>query len=310
MRLKTALVLSISLSFAFVSQSFSDTSINDEHLVTAGETLWSIAELKKPDEVSIWQAMDGIYKANKFLFEKKNPMDISEGTKLIIPNKSFFLEQTGFYVADTLGLDIYQRKNMKAFINNSKINNISESTYKVDEIPYFVISDLNQSEVINNIKENYDLTRTLTIESDKNLIEQLNLELKLLQSEVDGKNKIIQSLETENDTQIEQSNSVGWFSFTETKLLLGLLFLLTLLQLMRLFQGKSTETSKADSLLGVDDEFADIDPVEIKMDLAKSLIEDNDFSGAREILFEIISESGADGIEKAEALLKSIDETK
>ena len=309
MRLKTALVLSIFLSFAFVSQSFPNTPINDEHLVTSGETLWSIAELKKPDEVSIWQVMDGIYKANKFLFEKKNPMDISEGTKLIIPNKSFFLEQNGFYVADKLGLDIYQRENMKASINNSKINNIFESTNKVDEIPYFVISDLNQSEVINNIKENYDQTRTLTIESNKNLIEQLNLELKLLQSEVDGKNKIIQSLETENDTQIEQSNSVGWFSYTETKLLLGLLFLLTLLQLMRLFQGKSTETSKADSLLGVDDEFADIDPVEIKMDLAKSLIEDNDFSGAREILFEIISESGADGIEKAEALLKSIDKT-
>ena len=137
----------------------------------------------------------------------------------------------------------------------------------------------------------------------------MNLELKLLQRELDGKNKIIQSLETENDTQIEQSNSVGWFSYTETKLLLGLLFLLTLLQLMRLFQGKSTETSKADSLLGVDDEFADIDPVEIKMDLAKSLIEDNDFSGAREILIEIISDSGADGIEKAEALLKSIAKT-
>ena len=172
-----------------------------------------------------------------------------------------------------------------------------------------MISDLNQSEVINNINENYDQTRTLTIESDKNLIEQLNLELKLLQSEVDGKNKIIQSLETENDTKIEQDKSVVWFSYTETKLLLGLLFLLTLLQLMRLFQGKSTETSKAHSLLGMDDEFADIDPVEIKMDLAKSLIEDNDLSGAREILFEIISESGADGIEKAEALLKSIDKT-
>ena len=236
-------------------------------------------------------------------------MDISEGTKLIIPNKSFFLEQNGFYVADTLGLDIYQRENIKASINNRKINNIFESTNKVDEIPYFVISDLNQSEVINIINENYDQTRTLTIESDKNLIEQLNLELKLLQSEVDGKNKIIQSLETENDTKIEQNKSVGWFSYTETKLLLGLLFLLTLLQLMRLFQGKSTETSKADSLIGLDDEFADIDPVEIKMDLAKSLIEDNDLSGAREILFEIISESGTDGIEKAEALLKSIDKT-
>ena len=198
---------------------------------------------------------------------------------------------------------------MKASINNSKINNIFESTNKVDEIPYFLISDLDQSEVINNIKENYDQTRTLTIESDKNLIEQLNSELKLLQSEVDGKNKIIQSLETENDTKIEQNNSVGWFSYTQTKLLLGLLFLLTLLQLMRLFKGKSTETSKADSLLGMDDEFADINPVEIKMDLAKSLIEDNDLSGAREILFEIISESGADGVEKAEALLKSIDNT-
>ena len=78
---------------------------------------------------------------------------------------------------------------------------------------------------------------------------------------------------------------------------------------MRLFQGKSTETSKANSLLGMDDEFADIDPVEIKMDLAKSLIEDNDLSGASEILFEIISESDADGIEKAEALLKAIDKT-
>ena len=61
---------------------------------------------------------------------------------------------------------------------------------------------------------------------------------------MDGKNKIIQSLETENDTKIEQNNSVGWFSYTQTKLLLGLLFLLTLLQLMRLFKGKSTETSK------------------------------------------------------------------
>ena len=58
MRLKTALVLPILLSFAFVSQSFSNTQINDEHLVTSGETLWSIAELKKPDEVSIWQVMD------------------------------------------------------------------------------------------------------------------------------------------------------------------------------------------------------------------------------------------------------------
>jgi len=124
MRLKTAIVLSILLSFAFVSQSFPNTPINDEHLVTSGETLWSIAELKKPDEVSIWQVMDGIYKANKFLFEKKNPMDISEGTKLIIPNNSFFLEQSGFYVADTLGLDIYQRENIKASINNIKINNI------------------------------------------------------------------------------------------------------------------------------------------------------------------------------------------
>ena len=309
MRLKTALVLSISLSFAFVSQSFSGTSINDEHLVTAGETLWSIAELKKPDEVSIWQAMDGIYKANKFLFEKKNPMDISEGTKLIIPNNSFFLEQNGFYVADTLSLDIYQRENMKTSLNNSKINNLFEYTNKVYEIPYFVISDLNQLEVITNIEENYDQTRTLTIDSDKNLIEHLNLELKLLQSELDGKNKIIQSLESENDTKIGQNNSAGWFSYTETRLLLGLLCLLMLLQLMRLFQGRSTETSKADSVLGIDDEFANIDPVEIKIDLAKSFIEDNDLSGAREILFEIISESGAEGIEKAEALLKSIDKT-
>ena len=194
-------------------------------------------------------------------------------------------------------------------VKTEPFNNIFESTNKVAGIPYFVISDLNQSEVINIINENYDQTRTLTIESDKNLIEQLNLELKLLQSEVDGKNKIIQSLETESDTKIEQNKSLGWFSYTETKLLLGLLFLLTLLQLMRLFKGKSTETSKADSLLGMDDEFADINPVEIKMDLAKSLIEDNDLSGAREILFEIISESGADGVEKAEALLKSIDNT-
>jgi len=309
MRLKTALVLSILLSFMFVSQSFPNTPINDEHLVTSGETLWSIAELKKPDEVSIWQVMDGIYKANKFLFEKKNPMDISEGTKLIIPSKSFFLEQNGFYVADTLGLDIYQRENINPSINNIKINNIFESSNKIDEIPYFVISDLNQLEVINNIEEDYDQTQTLTIESDKNLIEQLNYELKLLQSEVGDKNKIIQSLETENNTKIEQNNSVGWFSYTETKLLLGLLFLLMLLQLMRLFQGKSTETSKADSLLGIDAEFADIDPVEIKMDLAKSLIEDNDLSGAREILSEIISESDADGVEKAETLLKSIDKT-
>ena len=183
MRLKTALVLPILLSFAFVSQSFSNTPINDEHLVTSGETLRSIAELKKPDEVSIWQVMDGIYKANKFLFEKIL-MDISEGTKLIIPNNSFFLEQNGFYVADTLGLDAYQRENMKASINKSKINNIFESTNKVDEIPYFLISDLDQSEVINNIKGcNYDQIRTLTIESDKNLIEQLNSELKLLQRE-------------------------------------------------------------------------------------------------------------------------------
>ena len=309
MRLKTALVLSILLSFMFVSQSFPNTPINDEHLVISGETLWSIAELKKPDEVSIWQVMDGIYKANKFLFEKKNPMDISEGTKLIIPSKSFFLEQNGFYVADTLGLDIYQRENINPSINNFKINNIFESSNKIDEIPYFVISDLNQLEVINNIEEDYDQTQTLTIESDKNLIEQLNYELKLLQSEVGDKNKIIQSLETENNTKIEQNNSVGWFSYTETKLLLGLLFLLMLLQLMRLFQGKSTETSKADSLLGIDAEFADIDPVEIKMDLAKSLIEDNDLSGAREILSEIISESDADGVEKAETLLKSIDKT-
>ena len=309
MRLKTALVLSISLSFAFVSQSFPNTPINDEHLVTSGETLWSIAELKKPDEVSIWQVMDGIYKANKFLFEKKNPMDIPEGTKLIIPNNSFFVEQNGFYVADTLGLDIYQRENMNTSMNDNKIRNLIESSNKVDEIPYFVILDLNQSEVMNNIEENYDQTRTLTIESDKNLIEHLNLELKLLQTELDGKNKIIQSLESENDTKMGQNNSAGWFSYTETRLLLGLLCLLMLLQLMRLFQGRSIETSKADSLLGIDDEFADIDPVEIKMDLAKSFIEDNDLSGAREILFEIISESGAEGIEKAEALLKSIDKT-
>ncbi len=65
----------------------------------------------------------------------------------------------------------------------------------------------------------------------------------------------------------------------------------------------------ADDLM---DEFADFDdaseqnPVDVKLDLAKTYLEMGDPEGAKEILEELIEESDQEGQDKARALLETL----
>ena len=60
------------------------------------------------------------------------------------------------------------------------------------------------------------------------------------------------------------------------------------------------------------DEFADFDdaseqnPVDVKLDLAKTYLEMGDPEGAKEILEELIEESDQEGQDKARALLETL----
>ena len=68
----------------------------------------------------------------------------------------------------------------------------------------------------------------------------------------------------------------------------------------------SKDLSKQESL---ENEFEEIDALEIKMSLIRSLIDDNEDDAAKEVLKELISESVGKDKETAQAMLKDLEKS-
>ena len=114
--------------------------------VILGDTLWNIAASFSANNVSIWQAMDGVFSANPDAFLEGDPSKIIIGSYLSRPSESQIERQSGFVVADQLGLEVYGETSsntaiadrpavMKGSLESLDVSDSSQ------EIPYFKVID-------------------------------------------------------------------------------------------------------------------------------------------------------------------------
>ena len=138
-------LLFLAESAAAVAQIVEFTSSTLPYKVVLGDTLWSIASRSSSEDLSVWQAMDGIFSANPTAFLGGDPSKVIVGSYLFRPSNSHIEGQSGFVVADQLGLDVYNEA-----LNISVINDGSEGAaslesldvgYSNHEIPYFEVTD-------------------------------------------------------------------------------------------------------------------------------------------------------------------------
>ena len=114
--------------------------------VILGDTLWNIAATFSSDNVSVWQAMDSVFTANPDAFLERDPSKIIVGSYLSRPSESQIERQSGFVVADQLGLEIYgETSSNTAIVDRSAVmedslesSDVSDSS---QEIPYFKVTN-------------------------------------------------------------------------------------------------------------------------------------------------------------------------
>ena len=303
------------------SQSFAKED-KSEYLVREGETLWSIAKGMESKDISVWQVMDGIYKSNKFSFEKNDPTQILEGIQLLIPQISFFKKQDGLFVAKLSEIEIYSVSDnddgFSGFFDSS-----TESIKKHDKdirIPYFIAND----PIADNSRADPGSTKlspaSEALTRNKAEIKQLNTELEALKEELAKKAIVIKGFETEKIVERDRASIEKWLAYDESKILLSLIFAVIILySLRRLYYFKTVTNAQVDvrstiskdarAQESLENEFEEIDALEIKMGLIRSLIDDNESDAAREVLKELISESEGKDKETAKAMLKDLEKS-
>lgn len=138
-------LLFLAESAAAVAQIVEFTSSTLPYKVILGDTLWSIASRLSSEDLSIWQAMDGMFSANPSAFLGGDPSKVIVGSYLFRPSDSHIEGQSGFVVADQLGIDVYNEA-----LNITVIDDGSEGAasleslglgYSNQEIPYFEVTD-------------------------------------------------------------------------------------------------------------------------------------------------------------------------
>jgi FimV-like protein len=108
--------------------------------------------------------------------------------------------------------------------------------------------------------------------------------------------------------------------YGESKMLLSLILLVTILYFLRRVSyfktitnakvnGRSSNSKDLSKQESLENEFTEIDALEIKMSLIRSLIDDNEDDAAKEVLKELISESVGKDKETAQAMLKDLEKS-
>ena len=139
-------LLVLAESSAAVAQIVELTSDIFSHEVIVGDTLWNISASFSANNVSIWQAMDGVFSANPDAFLEGDPSRIIIGSYLSRPSESQIERQSGFVVADQLGLEVYGETSSNTAIadrpavmeGSLESLDVSDSS---QEIPYFKVID-------------------------------------------------------------------------------------------------------------------------------------------------------------------------
>ena len=319
-RVKNGITFIFLFILLMTSQSYAKGD-KSEYLVREGETLWSIAEGMESKDISVWQVMDGIYKSNKFSFEKNDPTQIIEGIRLLIPEVSFLKKQDGLFVASLSEIEKYSvSDNDDGFSEffDSSTESIKEHDENI-QIPYFIANDpiADPSQV--------DPGSPLSLVSEalsKNEaeIKQLNNELKLIKEELAKKTIVIKKFETEKKVESNKASIEKWLIYGESKMLLSLILLVTILYFLRRVSyfktitnakvnGRSSNSKYLSKQESLENEFEEIDALEIKMSLIRSLIDDNEHDAAKEVLKELISESVGKDKETAQAMLKDLEKS-
>jgi FimV-like protein len=138
-------LLFLDQSESAVAQIVEFTSSILPYKVIVGDTLWSIASRLSSEDVSIWQAMDGMFSANPSAFLGGDPSKVIVGSYLFRPSDSHIGGQSGFVVADQLGLDVYNEALNMAVIDDGSEGAASRESldlgYSNQEIPYFEVTD-------------------------------------------------------------------------------------------------------------------------------------------------------------------------
>ena len=138
-------LLFLAESAAAVAQIVEFTSSTSPYKVILGDTLWSIASRLSSEDLSVWQAMDGIFSANPSAFLGGDPSKIIVGSYLFRPSDSHIEGQSGFVVADQLGLDVYNEALNITIIDDESEGAVSLESldfgYSNQEIPYFEVTD-------------------------------------------------------------------------------------------------------------------------------------------------------------------------
>ena len=138
-------LLFLAESAAAVAQIVEFTSSTLPYKVILGDTLWSIASRLSSEDLSVWQAMDGIFSANPSAFLGGDPSKIIVGSYLFRPSDSHIEGQSGFVVADQLGLDVYNEALNITVIDDESEGAVSLESldfgYSNQEIPYFEVTD-------------------------------------------------------------------------------------------------------------------------------------------------------------------------
>ena len=138
-------LLFLAESAAAVAQIVEFASSTLPYKVILGDTLWSIASRLSSEDLSVWRAMDGMFSANPSAFLGGDPSKVIVGSYLFRPSDSHIEGQSGFVVADQLGLDVYNEA-----LNITVIDDGSEGAaslesldlgYSNQEIPYFEVTD-------------------------------------------------------------------------------------------------------------------------------------------------------------------------
>ena len=137
-------LLFLAESGAAVAQIIATDTASPIYKVTRGDTLWSVANGFRLDNVTVWQAMDAMFIVNTAAFLNGDPSKIIIGSILSRPSYSQIANQSGFFVADQLGLDVYSETSNAVVIDDTATDLSLESlnvTYSSQEIPYFEVED-------------------------------------------------------------------------------------------------------------------------------------------------------------------------
>ena len=138
-------LLFLAESAAAVAQIVEFTSSALPYKVILGDTLWSIASRFSSEDLSVWQAMDGMFSANPSAFLGGDPSKLIVSSYLFTPSDSHIKGQSGFVVADQLGIDVYNEALNLAVIDDESEGSVSRESldlgYSNQEIPYFEVTD-------------------------------------------------------------------------------------------------------------------------------------------------------------------------